>query len=49
MKNWHILQKIEDFKKIEDLKIRFAKRETSEETFIIQLKKLYQQQPELDY
>ena len=35
--------------KIEDLQIRFAKREITEETFITELKKLYQQQPELDY
>ncbi|BDZ71034.1 zinc ribbon domain-containing protein [Methanobacterium petrolearium] len=35
--------------KIEDLQIRFAKREINEETFITELKKLYQQQPELDY
>lgn len=35
--------------KIEDLQIRFAKREINEETFIKELKQLYEQQPELDY
>jgi hypothetical protein len=35
--------------KIEDLQIRFAKREISEDTFIKEIKQLYRQQPEYDY
>ena len=35
--------------KIEDLQIRFVKREITEEAFIPELKKLYHQQPEIDY
>ncbi|NYB52217.1 MAG: hypothetical protein HVN35_06645 [Methanobacteriaceae archaeon] len=42
-------KELEYIQKIEDLQIRFAKREINEETFIRELKELYGQQPELDY
>lgn len=35
--------------RIEDLQIRFVKREINEETFIKEIKQLYGQQPEYDY
>lgn len=42
-------KELNHIQKIEDLQIRFAKREISEETFIKEIKALYGQQPEYDY